>query len=161
MSATKRASGRTGTTVRTRQGVNIFPETSPQNSQAFGLDAGSAGGANFLAAPGAGFCWVITSLVVSFNPALGNTIRVQFTGGLSAQAFQPSSGTAPTPPPATVVTSPTAMPANSAFGYTITGSGTVSISGTAYKATIATITNPQTAQLITTPIDSDPSTDLG
>lgn len=150
-----------GITIRTRKGSAIFPETSPQNTVAFGLNAGGAGGANFLAAPGAGFCWVITSLVCSFLPTAGNTVTVQFTGGLAAQASQNSTSTTPQVP-AVLVNAPTAMPANTAFGYTIGGTGgTVSISGTAYKATIGTTFNAIPGQVTAIPIDSNPSADIG
>jgi hypothetical protein len=151
---------KSGITLRTRKGANVFPETSPQNSQAFGADNVS-GGATLLAAPGAGFCWVITSLVVSLNPGVGNTVRITFTGGLAAQATMPTGGTAPAPAPAALVNSPTAMAANASFGYTVSGTGTASISGTAYKATVASVFNPQSAQVIATPIDSDPAGDIG
>src|SRR5438270_13676932 len=88
-------------TVRTLKGASVFPETSAQNSTPFGVDNATAGaaGANFLSAPGAGFCWVITSLIVSFNVGPSNTVRVTFTGGLAAQASAPAGATSPAAPP--------------------------------------------------------------
>ena len=157
--ARRSAQSKTGVTIRTRKGSPIFAETSPQNAQPFGADnitAGAAGG-NFFAAPGAGFCWVVTSLTVTFNVVAGGGGRVVFTGGMAAVSGAGSV--------ITLLNAPTAMPANSAFGYSSTNIGTsgttFSVSGSAYKATVGSVFNAQGAQVVATTIDSDPAADLG
>jgi|SRR5882724_3566893 len=153
-----------GITIRTRKGASVLPETSPQNAVAFGADNLTAGnGTNFLAAPGAGFAWIITSLVVTSDAASGYGVRVTFTGGLAALFQSIVGGTVP--PGQSLIAGPFAVAANTAFGCgsTLIGAGPVhySVSGTAYKATVASIFNPQATQVIGVPIDSDPSADLG
>lgn len=155
-----------GITLRTRQGTPIAGESDPRNSVAFGADnVASGSGATFLAAPGAGKQWVITSLVISVDSVAGAGVRVSFTGGLAAVFAIPSGATSPSPAPAQLITQPMAVAVNTSFGCssTATGTGTLhySVSGTAYKATVPTITNPDLAQVIATSIDSDPAADLG
>jgi hypothetical protein len=164
MAAIRSMQRKCGVHVRTLKGTPVFPETSAQNSQGFGKDNESAGNAqNLLAAPGAGFCWVITTLVVSSDAGNGIGVRVAFSGGLAA--LFPATADTSAQPPQTLVSAPFAMPANTAFGYTSTqlvAAGThFSISGTAYKATVANVFNAQSAQVIGVPIDSDPAGDIG
>lgn len=153
----------TGITLRTRKGTPILPESSPQNSQSFGVSNQTAGSgpSSLLAAPGAGFCWVITSLYVSTDITQQGTnvgsILVHFTGNISVSA----GGVAPL----SLISVPTAVAANTSFQIdqaTVGPAGThFTVTGTAYKATVATVTNPDTSQVIATPIDSNPAGDLG
>ena len=146
-----------GLTIRTRKGATVYPESAPQNTVPFGVDNVSGTGTLLAGSNGT---WVITSLVVSFNPAVNSTVRVSFTGGASAQASLPGSPSAPPPPPASLITAPMSIGNGTSFQFTVSGSGTVSISGTAYLATVASKTNPD-AQVIASPIDSNPAGDLG
>ena len=152
------AQGKTGITIRTRQGTNIFPESSPQLIIPFGAALTAGGGTNFLAAPGAGFCWVVTFMTISSDAGTQGGVSVTFTGGLACTITGST--------PQTLISSPVGTNANVAFGCSSSlfgGSGPVhfSVSGTAYKATVVTATNPSPSQLIATAIDSDTPTDLG
>src|SRR5947207_1051102 len=112
-----------GISIRTRKGAPVFPESSPQNAVAFGVDNLAAGSnQNLLAAPGAGFCWVITSLFVS-SDASGNGVRVNFTGGFAA-VFNSPTNSVPCPGPQQLIAAPAAIAANTIFNVSTTLIGT-------------------------------------
>ncbi len=164
MPAIRSSQKKSGVTVRTLKGTNVFPETSAQNSQGFGGDNIAAGtGGTLLSAPGAGFAWVITSLFVSASCAVAGGVRVSLTGNLAVVFSAPAGGS--TSLSQQLISQPLAIAANTSFGYSSTSTGAAgsvfSISGTAYKATVATVFNPQAAQVIGVPIDSDPAGDIG
>jgi hypothetical protein len=156
--------GKSGTTIRTKKGTAVAPESSPSNTVSFGVTDNAGNSGVFLGAPGAGKAWVITSLFVSMSSVPGAGCRVTVGGTLNAISFLPAGGTG-TVSPQQLISSPSQMGTNASVGYTSasTGSGGVlfSIAGTAYVATISGATTPDTGQVIAIPIDSDPSTDLG